>query len=451
MATSITMPQLGESVTEGTIGRWLKAVGERVERDEPLVEVITDKVNVEVPSPEAGVLATISVDEGQTVPVGTEICQLESGASAPDRAGGAAAAPSDRVAAGASGRPGPGGAAAPPAVRAPEPVGVSAETGAPTPATPGPAETRRAPAGAALAAPDPGPDAAPAGDDLGVARTSPLVRRLAREHGIDLADVPGSGLGGRVTRDDVQAFLASRGGAAAATAPSPANAPSVAAPSAPPAAPAPPAATTPAGGAPPAAPPPAAARPDGALAGGEWEPLSPMRRAIAEHMVRSVSTAPHVTSCFEIDMTGGGPAREAGQAAFRAREGFGLTYLPFVAMALVEALREHPIVNSSYEVGEGGQAGIRRQGAINLGVAMGLDNGLVVPVVRGADGLSVVGIARAVRALVERARAGKLTLEDVRGGTFTLNNTGAFGSIKSNPIINQGQAGIMTMEAIVRR
>jgi len=184
---------------------------------------------------------------------------------------------------------------------------------------------------------------------------------------------------------------------------------------------------------------------------GEWEALSPMRRAIAEHMVRSVSTAPHVTTCFEIDMTGVARAREALQGAFRAREGFELTYLPFVAKALVEALGEHPFVNASYEVGEGGQAGVRRQAAINLGVAMGLENGLVVPVIRGADGLSVVGIARAVRALVERARSGKLTLEDVRGGTFTLNNTGAFGSVKSNPIINQGQAGIITMEAIVRR
>ena len=176
-----------------------------------------------------------------------------------------------------------------------------------------------------------------------------------------------------------------------------------------------------------------------------------MRRAIAEHMLRSVSTAPHVTTCFEIDMTGVARAREALQAGFRTREGFELTYLPFVARAVVEALREHPILNASYEVGEGGQAGIRRHGAINLGVAMGLENGLIVPVVRDADGLSVVGIARAVRELVERARAGKLTLEDVRGGTFTLNNTGAFGSVKSNPIINQGQAGIITMEAIVRR
>ncbi|HEV8637187.1 MAG TPA: dihydrolipoamide acetyltransferase family protein [Chloroflexota bacterium] len=466
MATSITMPQLGESVTEGTIGRWLKSVGDRVERDEPLVEVITDKVNVELPSPEAGTLAVISVDEGQTVPVGTEICQLEPGTvgSGPgDRATGRTDQPASRRSAAGDGATGGRGDRGASAVREPEPTGVSAETGGPTPATPGGGEEQRpdqAPAVAsAEAVASAGADGGPAGDGRTVARTSPLVRRLAKEHGVDLAEVPGTGLGGRVTREDIQAFIAQRGGVGTVSAP----AAHLAEPSAPaaPSALAGVAPAAPAGRPHPGQPslrpgpvlpaPPAGYPAPGEGRTGEWEALSPMRRAIAEHMVRSVSTAPHVTTCFEIDMTGVARAREPLQAAFRAREGFELTYLPFVAKAVVEALREHPILNASYEAGEGGQAGIRRHGAINLGVAMGLENGLVVPVVRDADGLSVVGIARAVRVLVERARAGKLTLEDVRGGTLTLNNTGAFGSITSNPIINQGQAGIITMEAIVRR
>jgi pyruvate/2-oxoglutarate dehydrogenase complex dihydrolipoamide acyltransferase (E2) component len=418
MATSITMPQLGESVTEGTIGRWLKQVGETVARDEPLVEVITDKVNVEVPSPEDGVVGRIVVEEGKTVPVGTEICVLEApGFTAPS-------APRE-----------------PSAVAQPEPPGVSAETGGPTPATP----SSNGPSAGVSDAPAPPPASAPAPEpashgaaerhpqpssDLAVAdvpRTSPLVRRLAREHDVDLASIPGSGLGGRVTRDDIEAFIAARGGTIAAP------------PEPPPAARAP--ATAP-------APAAAAARPTTAPAG--WQVLTPMRRAIGEHMVRSVSTAPHVTTCFEFDLTDLMRLREHSAPEFERREGFRPSPLAFVAKAVVESLREHPLLNSSFDA-ENGQPGIRQHGDVNLGVAVGLDHGLMVPVIRNADALSIAGLARAVHDLVGRARAGKLGPEDMRGGTFTLNNTGAFGSVLSTPILNQGQAAIMTMEAVVRR
>ncbi len=373
MATTITMPQLGESVTEGTIGRWLKAVGEAVAKDEPLVEIITDKVNVEFPSPAAGVVTRIAADEGQTVPVGQVIAELDGDETAE-----------------------------PPKREAPrrEPVAVAAaSTDAP-----------------ALAA-EP---------SEGVARTSPLVRRLAREHGVDLRQIKGSGLGGRVTKDDIVAYIEKSG-----------------APSAPA-----PAAAAPGAAMPKPSPQP---RPAPAPSPVGWQPLSPRRRAIAEHMVRAVSTQPHVTMCVEIDVTGVARARAAAQAEFQRREGFELTYLPFVAKAVVEALREHPMLNAAFQANEHGDPGVVVHRQINLGVAVALDDGLIVPVVREADALSIAGLARAVRDLVTRARQGKLSPDDVRGGTFTLNNTGVFGSIKSNPIINAGQAAIMTMEAVVRR
>jgi 2-oxoisovalerate dehydrogenase E2 component (dihydrolipoyl transacylase) len=198
-----------------------------------------------------------------------------------------------------------------------------------------------------------------------------------------------------------------------------------------------------------ARPAPAATVP--AAAGDTWQPLTPMRRAIAEHMVRSVSTAPHVTMCVEVDVTGIARRREAAQSDFKGREGFDLTYLPFVAKALGETLREHPILNARFQAREGGEQGVLLLGQVHLGIAVGLEAGLVVPVIRNADGLSVAGLARAIRDLATRARAAKLTLDDMRGGTFTLNNTGAFGSVKSNPIINDGQAAILTTEAVVRR
>jgi 2-oxoisovalerate dehydrogenase E2 component (dihydrolipoyl transacylase) len=221
-------------------------------------------------------------------------------------------------------------------------------------------------------------------------------------------------------------------------APAPAPAPTARPAAAPPAAPAAPAHQP--------APAPVAIQ-----AGDAWQALTPMRRAIADHMVRSVSTAPHVSMCIEIDVTGVAKRRTAAQAEFKARESFELTYLPFMAKAVIEAVREHPILNARFQAREDGQQGLLLHGQLNLGIAVGLDAGLVVPVIRNADSLSIAGLARAVRDLATRARSSKLALEDLKGGTFTLNNTGAFGSISSNPIINDGQAGIITMEAVVRR
>jgi 2-oxoisovalerate dehydrogenase E2 component (dihydrolipoyl transacylase) len=369
------MPQLGESVTEGTIGRWLKAVGESVGQDEPLVEVITDKVNVEIPSPYAGKLTRIVAGEGQTVPVGAMIAELD-GENGQDRVQ--------------------------TQTKVDEPVGVAASPALAAPSTQAPTSVPREQAGGTQP------------------RTSPLVRRLAKEHGIDLSTIQGSGLGGRVTREDILALVPKT--------------------SAPPAAPAPQMSVP--------STPAVAATPPAKMG---WQPLSPQRRAIAAHMVRAVSTQPHVTMCVDIDVTGVAKARAAAQAEFQRREGFELTYLPFVAKAVVDALREHPMLNAAYAENERGEPGVIVHSQVNLGIAVALEDGLIVPVIRDADALSVAGLARAVRDLATRARGGKLSPDDVRGGTFTLNNTGAFGSVKSNPIINGGQAGIITMEAVVRR
>jgi pyruvate/2-oxoglutarate dehydrogenase complex dihydrolipoamide acyltransferase (E2) component len=384
---SVTMPKLGESVVEGTVARWLKRQGERVEKYEPLVEVITDKVNSEVPSPESGVVTLIAVPEGQTVKVGTEIAVVE-----------------------------PEGAPVP----APEegaPVSV-ARDGAPGDGQPAPAPAALAPS----AAPTAETVAAPPADESRP-RTSPLVRRLAREHGVDLSLIQGTGTGGRVRKEDMLAYLEN-----ARVAPAPP-------------APTPPPAPVPAPG-----PVPAPAPTEAPGADEEVIPLSPMRRAIAEHMVRSVTTAPHAWTYVEADVSGLVKWREEARPAFREREGFDLSFVPFVAKAAVETLREHPILNSTWR---DGQVVLKRR--IHLGVAVALEEGLVVPVVRDADARSIAGIARALQDLVGRARSGRLTPDDVQGGTFTLNNTGALGSVLSMPIINQPQAAILTMEAIRRQ
>jgi 2-oxoisovalerate dehydrogenase E2 component (dihydrolipoyl transacylase) len=373
---SVTMPKLGESVVEGTVVRWLKREGERVAKYEPLVEVITDKVNSEVPSPGEGVITRIVIPEGETVKVGTEIAVIGDAS---------ASAPQDGSAPGAS------------------------PDAAPAEALPSAGE---------------GP---PEPDTEGRPRTSPLVRRLAREHGVDLAQVAGTGAGGRVRKEDMLAYLEAR----------PAPAPAAPAPVAPP----PPLSIAP----PPAAPEPVALAPASA-ADEEVLPLSPMRRAIAEHMVRSVTTAPHAWTYVEADVDGLVKWRAAAREQFREQEGFDLTYVPFVAKALVETLREHPILNSTWR---DGRVVLKRR--IHLGVAVALEDGLVVPVLRDADSRSVAGIARELNTLVERARAGKLAPDDLQGGTFTLNNTGALGSVLSMPIINQPQAAILTMEAIRRQ
>jgi 2-oxoisovalerate dehydrogenase E2 component (dihydrolipoyl transacylase) len=426
----IKMPQLGESVTEGTVDRWLKKEGDFVKKDEPLVEVVTDKVNAEIPSPFEGKLIKISVAEGTTIAIGTEIAQIEvEGAGTMDAAPAPAAA-----------EPTAAPAATPPAPTAP------AATAAPAAA---PAAAAAAPASAAgPAAAAASPPVAPA-DGAGRGRFSPAVRRLAEENGIDPATVSGSGEGGRVTRDDVlahvQALKSGQAPAHAAALPAP-PAPAAAAPAAPEPAPAAAPAAPPAA---PAAPPAPAAQPAATTPGDREElvRINAVRRSIAEHMVRSVHTSPHVWTMVEVDMTGLVRYREAEKEAFRARHEVNLTYLPFVGQILCEALHEFPFLNSTWT-----DEGIILKKYVNLGLAVAVPpDGLIVPVVKDADRLGFTDLVRAIADLTERARAKHLKPEDVHGGTFTLNNTGATGSIASQPIINQPQAAILTTESIMRR
>jgi 2-oxoisovalerate dehydrogenase E2 component (dihydrolipoyl transacylase) len=392
--TQVTMPQLGESVTEGQISRWLKQPGDHVDKYEALVEIITDKVNAEVPAPLAGTMVEINVQEGETVAVGTLICTMSSEGDAEPALEASSAGAAAAIA---------------------ETVGAPSGGGVPTTGEDA----------AATAPPALQPDSQngqPAARDRS-GRASPAVRRLADEYHLDLSQIKGSGIGGRVTKRDVDEFLAGGGRAAPPAAPVPAAEP-VAAPA-------------------PAVP---ATPPASVGAGDELVPLSPMRRAIAEHMVRSRQTSPHAWCATEVDMSGVVAVRTAEKERFKAREGVDLTYVPFVIKAAVEALKDHPEMNATWTA-----EGILRKKAINISVAVGLDDGLIVPVIHGADQLSISGLAHRLSDLASRARAGKLTVQDVEGGTFCVNNPGTFGTVLSAPIINQPQAGIMTMEAIVKR
>ncbi len=377
----IKMPQLGESVTEGTVDHWLKAEGDFVKRDEPLVEVVTDKVNAEIPSPFEGKLLKIAVTAGETVQVGAVIAQIETGVAAP------------------AADPGSKAASAPAKER---------ETGV--------AHTEVPPEPSGGRAPQPVAQAQSADGGTEHARLSPAVRKLAAEHSIDAASLRGSGLGGRVTRDDVLAAVA--GGTASA------------APEAP---------TKPAAA-------PAAAPPRVDEAREELVKLSVMRKSIADHMVRSLATSPHAWTLQEIDVTNLVRYREAEKDSFKARHGTALTYLPFVAQIVCEALKEFPWLNSTWT-----DEGVLLKRYINLGIAVSIPDGLIVPVVKDADRLGFTDLVRTLNDLVDRARGKRLKPEDVQGGTFTLNNTGATGSIASQPIINQPQAAILTTESIVKR
>ncbi len=432
MATTVSMPPLGESVAEGTIGRLLKAPGDRVERDEPIVEVITDKVNAEIPSPVAGVVEEIVVSEGDVIAIGAPILTIGDGSrqGTGDRGQGtvAADAPSSAV---------PAASASP---------ALATEVAASGPA--GARESARSLVEA------PASRTPSAGDANGAPkRASPFVRALAGKYGVELGQVTGSGLGGRVTKDDILGFIeqhglqpvADRGPAPVAAAP--------AVPSAPPTPPTPPMPVAPPQ--PPAAPaaplvaqPPAPAPTPGAPVGPDEElvPLVPMRRAIAEHMVRSVQTSPHAWGMVEIDVSKLVKLRESLLNEWRRREGYELTFLPFFIKAVVEALRENPTLNARWS-----DQGIVLKRRIHIGIAVAVANGLVVPVIRDTDQKSIAGIATSLRDVVPRAREGRLSMDDLSGGTFTVNNTGALGSIASGPIINQPQAGIITMEAIVKR
>jgi 2-oxoisovalerate dehydrogenase E2 component (dihydrolipoyl transacylase) len=431
MATTVSMPQLGESIAEGTIGRLLKAPGDRVERDEAIVEVMTDKVNAEIPSPVAGVIEQIVVQEGDVVPVGAALLVIGDGSGLATQ-GDASSAHSSGTAPAASSEAVPAASASP---------ALAAEVAASAP--PSARESARALVADAPSAPSPGPDAGDAGNGA-PKRASPFVRSLARKYGINLAQVSGSGLGGRVTKDDILGFIEQHGTQPVAEPAPEAPAVAAAAPAAPaaPAPPAPPAPAAPRAPAPPPAPVSAGALgPDEELV-----PLTPMRRAIAEHMVRSIQTAPHAWGMTEIDVSKLVSLRASLLPEWQRREGFELTYLPFFVKAVVEALRENPTLNARWS-----DQGVVLKKRVHIGIAVAVANGLVVPVVRDADQKSIAGLALSIREIVLRAREGRLTMDDLSGGTFTVNNTGALGSIASGPIINQPQAGIITMEAIVKR
>jgi 2-oxoisovalerate dehydrogenase E2 component (dihydrolipoyl transacylase) len=459
--SAVTMPQLGESVTEGTIGKWLKQPGDAVEKYESLAEVITDKVNAEIPSPVSGTIKELKVEEGATVPVGTEILTIDLGGEA----GGEAPAPQPVAAsAPAAAAPAAEPAAAAPVAEAPAPAAAAPDASAPAAsqptdngrAAPAPQIPTDMSASVAAAMPQAPAEmysgtnaAAPAGaaeseEDVLRRRSTPAVRRLAEEHSVDLRQVTGTGIGARVTKEDILQYVANRGPAPTApAAPTPAQ----------PAAPAQPKAPAPSA-APSAAPAAAAAPSPAAMAmaqsgtGDVVVGLTPMRRAIAEHMVRSVQTSPHAWTTVEIDMTNIVRFRESIKDSFKAREGVSVTYYPFFLKAVIEAIRQVPQVNAVWDNEQG--TILKRE--INIGIPIELgDQGLIVPVIHGADNLSITGLARKLTELGEKARSGKLTLPEIQGGTITVNNTGTLGVIMTHSIINQPQACLITMEAIVKR
>ena len=383
--TKVVMPQLGESVHEGTIARWLVKPGDQVVEFEPMLEVDTDKVSAEVPAPVTGILKEILAKEGQTVQAGAEIAVVELGSDGKVTASPEAPAPA-------------------PKVEAPKPAPSAATTAAASepakPAQPAPPKAET---------PEPAPPSPPRGEGQGEGehRYSPAVQMAAEELKVDLSRVHGTGIGGRVTKKDVQEHAASAA----------------------------------------AAPPARAAEPGARPSDGDQVvQLTRVRRLIAENMTRSKTTIPHAWQTQEVDMSGVVANRNANKGAFQKQEGFSLTYLPYVMAATVQALREHPEVNSTFNETE---LIIHRD--INLGVSVGLEDTLVVPVVRRADSLSLAGLARAVNDLATRARNKQLKPDDLAGGTFTVNNSGTFGTLFSYSVINPGQTGILTMEAIVER
>jgi 2-oxoisovalerate dehydrogenase E2 component (dihydrolipoyl transacylase) len=444
MALTVTMPQLGESVTEGTIARWLKQPGDTIAKYESIAEVITDKVNAEIPAPADGVMSELIAPEGTVVPVGQPICSIDTGAAA----SGDAAAPEAKepaAVAAATAQAAPAEPQATPAAQQPaaaEPESPAAEPGAGKETAVGPIQeafteqAREAPAS----------DAAPGENgQAGGYHVTPAVRMLVREHGVDLSQITGSGIGGRISKKDVLEYVQRRdaGAGSSGAARAPAEAPSPATPPAlsPPRAPQPASMGV-------SGPAPAAAGP-ASFTGGEGEtvvPLTQVRKAIAEHMVRSKQTSPHAYVMVEVDMSAVSRIRDREKAAFEARHGVKLTFLPFVARAVVEALQRHPTLNASWS-----DAGVVVKRAINLGIAVALEDNLIVPVVRDADRLSITGLATTMADLGARARSNHLKLDEIQGGTFTLNNTGALGAVMTQAIINQPQAAIMTMDLVVKR
>jgi pyruvate dehydrogenase E2 component (dihydrolipoamide acetyltransferase) len=376
MPTNVIMPQMGESVAEGTITKWLKKPGERVERDEPLFEISTDKVDAEIPSPAAGVLAKVLVNESETVAVNTVVAVI-------DGEGAAVAAESPKEA----------------------PVTTKEEVAsAPAPPAAGPS---------VLPA-----EQAPPAEEQGEVRTSPLVRRIAREHNVDLLQVRGTGLGGRVSKKDILAYIELQEGAGVAAPPQPAA----------------------------PAHEPAAARAMTFAGPTHVVPMTPMRRQIAERMVMSKHTSAHVYTVVEVEMTKVVGMREHHRAEFERRHGMKLTYTPFFVRASVEAIKQVPVINSSVD---GTNIVYKRD--INIGLAVALEHGLIVPVIKHADEKNFLGVARSITDLAERARTKRLSVDDVQDGTFTITNPGSFGGLFGLPIINQPQVAILGVGAIEKR
>jgi pyruvate dehydrogenase E2 component (dihydrolipoyllysine-residue acetyltransferase) len=408
-AVDVVMPQMGVSVSEGTITKWLKQVGEEIQADESLLEISTDKVDTEVPSPASGVVTQILVQEGETVDVGTKLAVIGGEGET------AAEAPAEEAA---------------PEPQAAEEVAQPAETPAVEP----------------VPAPEPAPSAAapPAeAQQNGKSFVSPVVARIASEHGIDPSTVPGTGRGGRVTKKDILNFVES--GPPAAPAP-PQEAPAAAPEPAPAPAPAP--TPAPAAEAPPKPPPPPAPEPVAATGGEQFEPMNAMRRGIAEHMRRSLDTAAHVTSAIEVDMSRVVDIRNKLKPEYQKTYGVNPTYLIFVARAVVETLKKYPWINGEIR----GEQIVTRPW-VNLGFAVELADGkgLIVPVVKHAEGLNLLGMAQAVTDIADRARNKKLTPDEVQGGTFTITNPGGYGTFHGTPVISQPQAGILGTYALVKR
>jgi pyruvate dehydrogenase E2 component (dihydrolipoamide acetyltransferase) len=420
MPTPVVMPQMGESVAEGTIVRWIKKVGDIVERDEPLFEISTDKVDAEIPSPAAGVLSEIAVKEGETVPVNSVVAVIGEGSGA--RAAAPASAPSAAAAQSAA-------APAPAAEPSPAAESAPAETPAPKP-VPAPANAVRAPApttalAPAPAAPAPTPKPAPppsaaapslakpwSAAEARELRLSPLVRKIAREHHVDVRNIAGSGAGGRVTKADILGYMEAGAPVSGTSALAPAQAPR---------------------------------REPVHIEGVDRVPMTAMRRRIAEHMVMSRRTSAHVHSVFEVDFTKVDEIRKAKKAEYE-QAGSKITYMSFITKAAADALKAVPVVNSSVD---GHDVLYKRD--INIGVAVALDWGLIVPVIKNADRKDLLEISRAIVDVAARARDKKLSPDDVQGGTFTITNPGVFGALFGMPIINQPQVAILGVGAVEKR
>ncbi len=451
MSTEVVMPQMGESIAEGTITRWLKQVGDRVERDEPLFEISTDKVDAEIPAPAAGTLTEIRFKEGDTVEINTVVAVLDGESAGAPASVAPAAEPelasesvpkSETTPAAQQKPPIPSGETAAPRQQSSAPP--SAATGSETastdeskatdsakPATKTeatPAESRKTePASATASATGNGGSATATAEELRRAKSSPLVRKIAQEHGVDIARLEGTGLSGRVTKNDILSFIESGSGATVST-----GAKSPAAQTARP---------TPGSAIQEVAPPPV--KP---AAGDRVEQMTVMRKKIAEHMVQSRRTSAHVTTVYEIDMTGIAKLREQHKDSFAERTGTKLSFMPFIFQAVNNALRKFPVFNAQVN---GDQIIYKRD--INLGMAVALDWGLIVPVIKRADDLSISGLARVANDLAERARTKQLKPDEVGGGTFTITNPGVFGGLFGTPIINQPQLAILGVGKIEKR